>query len=103
MNEEEKKTLYDKTTATGFETIKITAEDKDANICTLNKDQCKELLNLIEKNRLTLFMVVRNSQVLPTGMKLNKTEKEISDMTKQVIKKVENMINFDKARELYGL
>ena len=56
-----------------------------------------------EKLRLMLFMVVRNSQVLPTGMKLNKTEKEITDMTKQTIKELEKMINFDKARELYEL
>lgn len=48
-------------------------------------------------------MVVRNSQVLPAGMKLNKTEKEITDMTKQTIKELEKMINFEKARELYEL
>lgn len=56
-----------------------------------------------EKIKLMLFMVVRNSQVLPVGMKLNKTEKEITDMTKKTIKEIEKMINFDKARELYSL
>lgn len=56
-----------------------------------------------EKLKLMLFMVVRNSQVLPTGMKLNKTEKEITDMTKATIKELEKMINFEKARELYEL
>lgn len=56
-----------------------------------------------EKIKLMLFMVVRNSQVLPAGMKLNKTEKEITDMTKQTIKELEKMINFEKARELYEL
>ena len=56
-----------------------------------------------EKLKLMLFMVVRNSQALPVGMKLNKTEKEITDMTKQTIKELEKMINFDKARELYEL
>ncbi len=56
-----------------------------------------------EKTKLILFMVVRNSQVLPVGIKLNKTEKEISDKTKETIKGLEKMINFDKARELYEL
>lgn len=56
-----------------------------------------------EKLKLMLFMVVRNSKVLPAGIKLNKTEKEITDMTKQTIKELENMINFERAKELYEL
>jgi hypothetical protein len=56
-----------------------------------------------EKLKLMLFMVVRNSKVLPVGMKLNKTEKEISDKTKETIEEIEKMINFEKARELYDL
>lgn len=60
-------------------------------------------MNEEEKTKLMLFMVVRNSQVLPAGMKLNKTEKEITDMTKVTIKEIEKMINFEKARELYEL
>jgi hypothetical protein len=56
-----------------------------------------------EKLRLMLFMVVRNSQVLPIGMKLNRTEKEISDKTKETIKEIEKMINFERAKELYEL
>ena len=48
-------------------------------------------------------MVVRNSKVLPIGMKLNKTEKEITDKTKATINEIEKMINFEKARELYEL
>lgn len=56
-----------------------------------------------EKLKLILFMVVRNSQVLPVGMKLKKTEKEITDKTKETIKELEKMINFEKAKELYNL
>ena len=56
-----------------------------------------------EKYKLLLFMVVRNSQVLPTGIKLGKSEKEISHMTKNIIKEMKNMINFDKAKEWYDL
>lgn len=53
--------------------------------------------------KLMLFMVVRNSKVLPAGIKLNKTEKEITDMTKATIKELEKMINFERAKELYEL
>ena len=56
-----------------------------------------------EKIKLILFMVVRNSQVLPVAMKLNKTEKEITDKTKETIKDLEKMIDFKKAEELYNL
>lgn len=48
-------------------------------------------------------MVVRNSKVLPAGIKLGKTEKEITDMTKETIKSLEKMINFERAKELYNL
>ena len=56
-----------------------------------------------EKLKLMLFMVVRNSKVLPIGMKLNKTEKEITDMTKETIKELEKMIDFKRGKELYEL
>ncbi len=56
-----------------------------------------------EKYKLMLFMVVRNSQVLPTGLKLNKSQKEITEKTKETIKELENMIDFDKAKEFYEL
>lgn len=56
-----------------------------------------------EKIKLMLFMVVRNNKVLPVGKRLNKTEKEISDKTKEAIKELEKMINFDIARGLYEL
>lgn len=51
-----------------------------------------------EKLKLMLFMVVRNSKVLPIGMKLNKTEKEITDMTKETIKELEKMIDFKRGK-----
>lgn len=60
-------------------------------------------MNEDEKTKLTLFMVVRNSQVLPTGMRLGKSEKEITDMTKKTIKELEKMIDYEKAKEIYNL
>lgn len=47
----EKEKLYDKWTATGLETIKACVEDKIANYCELNKKQCQEVLNFIEKQQ----------------------------------------------------
>lgn len=57
----------------------------------------------VEKLKLMLFMEVRNNKVLPRGLELNKTEKEISDKTKETIEKLEEMIDFKMARELYEL
>lgn len=56
-----------------------------------------------EKLKLMLFIVVRNNQVLPDGIKLNKTEKEITEMTKKTITELEKMIDFEKVKELYNL
>lgn len=56
-----------------------------------------------KKYKLMLFMVVRNSKVLPVGLKLNKSQKEITDKTKETIKELEKNIDFEKAKELYEL
>lgn len=57
----------------------------------------------LEKYKLMLFMVVRNSKVLPVGLKLNKSRKEITKMTKDTIKGIEAITDFRKAKELYEL
>ena len=57
----------------------------------------------LEKYKLMLFMTVRNSAVLPKGLELGKTEKEISKMTIETMKSVETMIDFRRAKELYKL
>lgn len=57
----------------------------------------------LEKYKLMLFMVVRNSKVLPIGLKLNKSQKEITDKTKETIEELEKSINFEKAKEFYEL
>lgn len=63
----------------------------------------KNVLNELEKYKLMLFMVVRNSKVLPVGLKLNKSQKEITDKTKETIKELEKSIDFRKAKEFYEL
>ena len=51
--------------------------------------------------KLALFMVIRNFKIMPEGIKLGKTDKEINEMTYQTMQEVMNMINYDKAEELY--
>ena len=60
-------------------------------------------MNEEEINKLMLFMVVRNSQVLAAGIKLNKSQKEITEKTKETIEEFKKMIDFEKAKELYNL
>ena len=56
-----------------------------------------------EKYKLMLFMTVRNNAVLPKGLELGKTEKQISRMTIETMKSIETMIDFRRAKELYEL
>ena len=56
----------------------------------------------LEKYKIALFMVIRNSAVLPKGMVLCKSMKEINKMsyeTMQVI--INNTVDFDKAKEMF--
>ena len=57
----------------------------------------------VEKYKLMLFMTVRNSAVLPKGLELGKTEKEISKMTIETMAEMETMIDFRIARGLHEL
>ena len=56
-----------------------------------------------EKLKLLLFMVVRNNSILPVGARLNKSQKEITIMTKKTIEKLFKMIDFDEAKKIYNL
>ena len=54
-----------------------------------------------EKYKLALFMIIRNSKVLPKGLELGKSQKEINKMSYQTIQELLNMIDFDKAQQFY--
>ena len=58
-------------------------------------------MNREEKYKLALFMVIRNFKVLPKGLELNKSKKEINKMTYETMEEVLNIIDFDIAKELY--
>lgn len=62
----------------------------------------EEILNKMKnKYKLALFMVIRNSMVLPKGIELNKSGKEINQMAYQTMCEVLTMIDYNKAEELY--
>lgn len=46
-------------------------------------------------------MVIRNSQVMPKGIRLGKSEKEINKMTYATMCEVLTMINFEEAKKIY--
>ena len=62
----------------------------------------EEILNKMEnKYKLALFMVIRNSLVMPQGIKLGKTDKEINEMSYETMCSVLTMIDYDRAEKFY--
>ena len=53
------------------------------------------------KYKLALFMVIRNSKVMPQGIKLGKTDKEINKMSYETMCSVLTMIDYDRAEKFY--
>ncbi len=62
----------------------------------------EQILNKMKnKYKIALFMVIRNSIVMPKGIKLGKTEKEINKMSYETMCEILTMIDYKKAKELY--
>lgn len=62
----------------------------------------EEILNKMKnKYKLALFMVIRNSLVMPQGIKLGKTDKEINKMSYETMCSVLTMIDYDQAEKFY--
>ena len=62
----------------------------------------EEILNKMEnKYKLALFMVIRNSIVMPQGIKLGKTDKEINKMSYETMCSLLTMIDYDQAEKFY--
>lgn len=65
--------------------------------------EAEELLNRMKKKyKLALFMVIRNSLVLPKGIELQKSAKEISKMSYETLMEVLGMIDYSVAEKLYN-
>lgn len=67
------------------------------------RNRIAELENENNMLRLQIFAFVRNSAVLPIGKRLNKNEKEITDMTFAVIEKAKVMIDKESVSQAMNL
>lgn len=64
--------------------------------------ETEEILNKMKnKYKIALFMVIRNSQIMPKGIKLRKSKKEINKMAYETMCTVLTMIDYDKAKKEY--
>lgn len=62
----------------------------------------EEILNKMKnKYKLALFMVIRNSSVMPQGIKLGKTDKEINKMSYETMCSVLIMLDYDQAEKFF--
>lgn len=55
----------------------------------------------LEKIQTMLFIEIRNNQVMPMGIELGKSMKEINKMSYAVMLELYNTIDFDRAFEMY--
>lgn len=67
----------------------------------MSKEVEEKLNEMKEKYKIALFMVIRNSTVMPKGIKLNKTEKEINEKAYETMCELLTMIDYNKARKKY--
>lgn len=74
-------------------------ESKDDIIKRLESENA-ELTSKYRQLELTLFTVVRNFKVLPVGLSLGKTKKEITDMTFATIEKIKQSIDYTAVEKL---
>ncbi len=87
-------------------TYRISESQKIAisNIINQHKKD-KEALNLLngmkKKYKIALFMIIRNSLVLPKGKLLGKTDKEINQMSYETLCEVITMTDFKIAEKMY--
>ena len=59
-------------------------------------------LTELEKYQIALFMVIRNSIVMPTGLKLGKNMKEINRMSYDTMMELfNNTIDFNASRKMF--
>ena len=54
-----------------------------------------------EKYKLTAFLVVRNTKVLPVGLAKGKSMQEINQMARDTLESIMNMIDFDVVKKHY--
>lgn len=61
-------------------------------------------MNNEERFKLALFAVIRNSQIMPVGLRIGKNMEEINEMTRKTMQEVLKICDFEKlSKEFYGL
>ena len=58
---------------------------------------------VIKRQKLLLFAFIRNSSVAPVGLKLGKSQQEITDKVFETIKEAEKIVDFEKMRDFMNL
>lgn len=79
--------------------IKLYCDAGASEIAKLTAENA-ELTRKTRELELTLFMVVRNFKVLPVGLRLGKTQKEITDMTLKTIEEIKKAIDYNAVEAL---
>ena len=97
MNNKEKNQL--ETLSLAYKTLEMNYMEKYVENDKL-KSENAELTSKYRQLELALFTVVRNFKVLPVGLRLGKTKKEITDMTLETIEKIKQSINYNAVEEL---
>ncbi len=64
-----------------------------------NCRKVRRLERQLEEAQILLFAVVRSAAVLPLGVKLGKTEKEISEKTFETIVEMKKTVDYAKTRK----
>ena len=72
-----------------------------ADIEKENKEKLDLLNKMKDKYKLALFIVIRNSTVLRKGIELQKSSKEINQMSYETMCEVLTMIDFKTAEKMY--
>ncbi|WP_419024312.1 hypothetical protein [Emergencia sp.] len=86
--------------------------DPDCGSCDQRKPQCRRHYKMIanrlaeleeseEKYKLALFMVIRNSKVMPQGLRLGRSMTEINRMAVQTMSRDIEMIDYDNAAKSF--
>lgn len=61
-------------------------------------------MNNEERFKLALFAVIRNSSVMPAGLRLGKSAEEINDMARKTMNEIVQMCDFETlSKDFYGL
>lgn len=91
------------TTKEMIETLRYKANNIKAKIEPEFFNEVADRLEEYEKYKIALYIIIKHNQVMPAGIKLGKSHKEIIEMSKETMEKVLSMLNFEKiGEEFYG-